>query len=140
VQDVRASAIRGWMTSSPCGPAGAIAELFRRFQRNWNLSYVEATAEDVFALVCECFSADAQRGWTDMRVSGVVGPDEFQGFETEPPYEWWGQEVRGSFIQVWVGDGSHLLGKVGEDNFLLLVHKGGVAEQIAQRGCPPPRD
>jgi len=138
MQDRRTEAIKEWMTSSPSGSSDAMTNHFKDFAESWNVSYAESTAEEVFALFRQCLEADAKQGWTEMRVTGVVKDGQFRGFGTERPFDWWPKELHGSFIQVWVGNGSHLLGKIGEDRFLVLVHRGGVADQIAKRGVPPP--
>ena len=134
MQDRRTSSIREWMASSPSGPCEAMVKHFEEFAKSWKLlTYTEGTTEEVFTLFSQCLEIDAKAGAVDMNVTGVVKPEHFEGFPNKPPCNWWPREVHGSFIQVQDGCGYHLLGKIGDDRFMILVHSGAVADEIARR-------
>jgi len=105
-----------------------MVKLFDEYGETWDVAWMEGSNNEVYDLFHKCVMNDGgghPLGSTIYGISGVQNLGDIEAREPFPTFERLGV-AKGSVIQVVFGGYNHLLGRIGEDRFLFLVHVGPI--------------
>ncbi|MGE5391411.1 MAG: hypothetical protein ACM3PE_10160 [Deltaproteobacteria bacterium] len=128
--------VRNWMQNCPSADPEKAFKLFQDYAKSWNLPFIEGSGQEISSLFDQCLQDDRKNGLLMTSITGIdrehlVG-DVWGSTKQE---SWWESfEIPlDSVISISLYDGYHIIGKIDEDRFLLLVHGGTVAQSIKNK-------
>jgi len=128
--------VRSWMQASPSCRREVMVKLFDEYGETWDVAWMEGSNDEVYDLFHKCVMNDGGGHTLESNIYGIAGVPNLGDVRADPPPPWWGERIgvaKGSVIQVIFGRYHHVLGRIGEDRFLFLVHVGPIAEEVRKR-------
>jgi hypothetical protein len=117
-------AVEEWMDQAPVGAPDKLLSELDRWARDFKTDWGTGSKSVVVDVLARCVTHDHASGTTAVGFMGVA-PNQRLGDYPVEHHEWDDDAGGGSFLRFIAGPSFHLVAKLAQDRFALLVHSGG---------------